>query len=491
MSKHNLRDQFIQPGLGAVITWGGIVPTAASVGYPKGCLFIDMAYDPSHTTGVPGIYVNEGTVTSCNFESVATLTGTTLDSPIIKTAILDDHSKSLIRLSHAASAVNAITIQNAATGNSPYIQAYSDGTDAAVAITLAQYGAKPVILGAANCTGIQLYDAATQLILDQHGEELLAFTHVNSAKNWVNIANAGTGVGPTIAADGETDVALYLNQKGAANVIIGTTGCAGIRLGVTQPILDEHGKTILEFAHTNSAVNWPKLTNTATGVGPIIESAGDGTDANVALNVRSKGTGAINLKTGGATNNGFIVVDTASAVNGVQVTPAATGVAGPVVGAVGETNAGITLKSAGTGAVNLQTGGATSAGLTVINTASAVDFVQITPGSTGDPGLVVIDGTGSDTNVSLTVRGKGTGVVTIGQATGAVKIGTAATDYVGFFDATAVVRQNHIADAITAHDVTGSDQVDQSNLQSALNSLGTTINSILTILETFGFVKTS
>lgn len=52
---------------GIMLAWGITVPTDATTGYAKGCIFI-------HTDGSAGtmLYVNEGTGTSCNFDPVAT-----------------------------------------------------------------------------------------------------------------------------------------------------------------------------------------------------------------------------------------------------------------------------------------------------------------------------------------------------------------------------------------------------------------------------------
>ena len=47
-------------------------------------------------------------------------------------------------------------------------------------------------------------------------------------------------------------------------------------------------------------------------------------------------------------------------------------------------------------------------------------------------------------------------------------------------------QENHIADATTAHDVTGTDTVDQAQLEADLNALGSTINTILSQLEAHG-----
>lgn len=62
-------------------------------------------------------------------------------------------------------------------------------------------------------------------------------------------------------------------------------------------IADENGNEQIEFATTASAVNHVKVTNAATGNGPTVESTGN--DSNVDLNVKGKGTGKVKLGTAG------------------------------------------------------------------------------------------------------------------------------------------------------------------------------------------------
>ena len=49
-----------------LIAYGTTVPTDATSGYAKGCLFIDTDV----ATGTTGLYCNKGTSTSCQFTAV-------------------------------------------------------------------------------------------------------------------------------------------------------------------------------------------------------------------------------------------------------------------------------------------------------------------------------------------------------------------------------------------------------------------------------------
>ena len=53
------------PGIGILRAWGDTVPADGEAGYATGCLF--QRTDGGDATA---LYVNEGTITSCNFNAV-------------------------------------------------------------------------------------------------------------------------------------------------------------------------------------------------------------------------------------------------------------------------------------------------------------------------------------------------------------------------------------------------------------------------------------
>ena len=131
---------------------------------------------------------------------------------------------------------------------------------------------------------------AGKSIHDSSGNELLEFTATASAVNGVRITNAATGTtGPLISASGETNVDLRLSGAGTGFV----TPLRGIKVGSGVSIVDSNGNEFLEFTSTASAVNGVRITNAATGTtGPLIESSGE---TNVDLRLGAAGTGAVVL----------------------------------------------------------------------------------------------------------------------------------------------------------------------------------------------------
>lgn len=77
-------------------------------------------------------------------------------------------------------------------------------------------------------------------------------------------------------------------------------GAGRIRLGkvlLTGPVVDANGNELLKVSTTASAVNELTVTNAATANAPTLSATGD--DANIDLNLAPKGTGTV--KAGGAT----------------------------------------------------------------------------------------------------------------------------------------------------------------------------------------------
>ena len=83
-------------------------------------------------------------------------------------------------------------------------------------------------------------------------------------------------------------------------------------------ITDDAGNETLTFGKTASAVNGVKLSNAATGNGPTIEATGD--DTNIDLNLKPKGDGVVAVD--GAVSLGGAVTETVYNLTGTDIDPA-------------------------------------------------------------------------------------------------------------------------------------------------------------------------
>jgi hypothetical protein len=168
------------------------------------------------------------------------------------------------------------------------------------------------------------------------GNQSLQVNNVASAVNYAQIVGAVTGGAPTISAQGsDANISLALTAKGSGGHTFNTGG--GQQFAVAQ---------------TASAVDYLQATGNSGGF-PSLSAQGAST--NVSMVYGTKGTGGHNFTTNGTSTNQLIVAHTASAVNYVRVTGGATGAA-PTISAQGsDANIDLNLFTKGTGVLRFGT----------------------------------------------------------------------------------------------------------------------------------------
>lgn len=193
------------------------------------------------------------------------------------------------------------------------------------------------------------------------------------------------------------------------------------------------GSESLRVNSVAGATRWMEINGS---VSSNILTYAKGASGNPGFGWATSGTGSHDFGTNASVANlQFRVSHTASAVNYVQVTGAATTVA-PVVSAQGsDTNVGLTFNTKGTGSFLVQTSGTTrlqvtsggvvnmgfvnsTAALQVTGVASQVNSVLVSGSAAGAAPSISVGGT--DTNIDLTLTPKGTGVVQFGSYTASV-----------------------------------------------------------------------
>ena len=230
------------------------------------------------------------------------------------------------------------------------------------------------------------------------GNQSLQVNNVASAVNYAQIVGAVTGGFPSITAQGtDTNIILNIAPKG--------TGALQLQSG---------GATVLNVSNSGTGVgNYINIYPTSG----FINWSLVGPDTNIGYGLNTKGTGAYYIATGGGTQ--AVVSNTASAVNYLNLTGAATGAA-PTLSAQGsDANIGLVLSSKGTGVVALGGSTVANSGLQVVPTASAVNYAQVTGAVTNFGPLIVAAGT--DANIAMTLRSKG-GYFVVMQSSAGVNI---------------------------------------------------------------------
>ena len=250
-----------------------------------------------------------------------------------------------------------------------------------------------------------------------------------------NVTNGGSGYleQPTVSivGGGGSGASAYAID-GAGNGIV-KTPASGISFytpsGENLRIMDQSISNAYNVGSAANA-NFVTLWGSLSGAGPYIRSAGS--DTNVDLNQVSQGSGSIKFWTNWANNGqGFVaaqqfqVAHTASAVNYVQVTGAATNTR-PTISAQGSDGAlGLNFQWKSTANAFFQSHSGANTQLKITGASAAVNNHIIGGGAAGISPTVSVEG--SDTNISQVFQPKGTGAIDLAAGSSGVNISNGGT----------------------------------------------------------------
>ena len=321
-----------------------------------------------------------------------------------------------------ANTVNELRVTGAATG--ARVTAAAQGSDANIGIDLSAKGTGTVALlsnGAAAVAASNPASAVNSLLVSgaATGGRVSAATQGTDTNIGLDLSAKGTGTvallsngAAAVAASNPASAVNSLLVSGAATggrvsaAAQGSDANVGVNLagkGTGTVALQANNANSLVATNPASAVNNLQASGSATGVAPQLSA--QGTDANIALQLASKGTGVVQLMTRGAV--GFELSAPGTPINSLRVNAAATGGRIGLVAQGTDTNIGLDVAGKGTGTVALQANGANA--VVVTNPASAVNTVQLSGSATGTAPQISAQGT--DANVTLQLAGKGTGAV--------------------------------------------------------------------------------
>jgi hypothetical protein len=274
-----------------------------------------------------------------------------------------------------------------------------------------------------------------------------------------NIRSLGSSV--TLQTPGSTQLVVQDDSTTAASstpvYIVGASSSLGraairsskalyIASASTNPISfltnstsTSDGTLQLNVANTTSAVNYLQVTGASTTNSPSVSA--QGSDTNIGISYTTKGTGGHSFLSNSGSTQLFRVNNTTSAVNYIQITGGVTG-GNPWLSTNGsDTDINLRVSTKGAGSIIFQTGGGSEVTqFYVTHTAAVTNYLQVTGSVTGSaPSLAA--GSGSNTNVDLGLKSKGSGVVLINGNLGITSLtattsATTADQVLATFDAT-------------------------------------------------------
>lgn len=240
----------------------------------------------------------------------STVRGVRLFQPQVVTSLNDVNNAALLTISATASAVNAVTLTNAATGNSPSLAA--SGTDTNINLTLSPKGDASVLLGTGTVTNPSfaftgdtntgIYQRATDMVGIVEGgtgypvgyrntpssgaEKTTAYTLTTAdCGKLVTIGTSGSVVVPSDFTAGDI-VYLFNNTSGTVNVTKGsitTLYQSGSNTGQTTITMAARTMAAIQFISNTVAVFFSgaaSSSSTAFNLDYLIIAGGGGGAAN-------------------------------------------------------------------------------------------------------------------------------------------------------------------------------------------------------------------
>jgi microcystin-dependent protein len=358
-----------------------------------------LSADSSTATGLKWVSsggtgtVTSVSVTTANGVSGSVATATTTPAISLTLGAITPSSVNSVVLSGASTPTLAVTGTSTVSGTNTGDQTTITG-NAGTATTLQTARTIGTITGDATSAGSSFNGSANNtnaLTLATVNSNVGSFTNTSLTVNGKGlITAASSGATPEVPLTFSTGLTRTVNT-----VTVNTSQNIATLSNLTSNglVTTSGGVGTLSVTATTGSGN-AVLATSPTLTAPRFASGGFIADANG--------------------NEEVIFTTTASAVNEITLTNAATGNAPNIKASGGDSNVGLKLQAKGTSNIDLLSG----AGLnmaTFASTASSVNYLQISPSTTTNP--IAITATGTDTDISVNVVPKGIGRLQSGGVT--------------------------------------------------------------------------
>ena len=187
----------------------------------------------------------------------------------------------------------------------------------------------------------------------------LVASAVSAPTRWLQVAGSAAG-----------NVTLSVQGTGTPNLVIQNRSTGSINFATNNSASNVQAVV----SHTASAVNYVQVTGAATGTGVVVSA--QGSDSNVEMQLRPKGSGNMTLQDGNATA-GLQVITRATGGDSFLTVQRDTSRVNLGIGG-GATNASMVFLSKGTGAIDLAAG---SSGVNISNGGTVTAITRTASGS--------------------------------------------------------------------------------------------------------------
>jgi hypothetical protein len=320
-----------------------------------------------------------------------------------------------LRVTPVASAVNYWSMVGATTGGSPAL--YSQGSDADISALVSSKGAGNVQLRTNSGGNIQFVAAHAASSVNY----IQVAGSATGAAPYISVQGSDTNIDFSVLPKGTGGLATYSTGQATTSLSTTTLGSgiglfdSGASAGNGGSVVFGAASGAWRFAAIKSYA-----TNGASNTQGDLYflTRRNATDATLTPSMQIASSGAVSLGFASAVSQpSLVATPIASAVNYLNVYGGTTGSAVTIGPKGSDTNIPLWFQSQGTASFVFGTGGGANfyQQFAISNTTSAVNYLQVTGSATGI--AATISSQGSDTNIDLALTPKGTGVLSFGTYT--------------------------------------------------------------------------